>query len=120
MRRGALFYHTLNGARVGDLFMSLIHAAALNHAALLEYRAAPAPCRRGRRPPRYLGALELSAARTPQQAGPACLISGSARQSSLAQCGRKDTYLGRRRPSHKENAVAIAEASSRFLKLLAF
>lgn len=29
-RRNALFYKTLNGARVGDLFMSLIHTCELN------------------------------------------------------------------------------------------
>jgi hypothetical protein len=28
-RKNALFYHTLNGAQVGDLFMSLIHACQL-------------------------------------------------------------------------------------------
>lgn len=31
-RRNALFYKTLNGARVGDLFMSLIHTCELNGA----------------------------------------------------------------------------------------
>jgi transposase len=29
-RKNALFYKTLNGARVGDLFMSLIHTCELN------------------------------------------------------------------------------------------
>ncbi len=29
-RKNALFYKTLNGARVGDLFMTLIHTAELN------------------------------------------------------------------------------------------
>ena len=29
-RKNALFYKTLNGARVGDVFMSLIHTAELN------------------------------------------------------------------------------------------
>jgi hypothetical protein len=29
-RRNALFYKTLNGAAVGDLFMSLIHTCELN------------------------------------------------------------------------------------------
>ena len=29
-RRNALFYKTLNGAGVGDLFMSLIHTCELN------------------------------------------------------------------------------------------
>jgi hypothetical protein len=29
-RKNALFYRTLNGARVGDLFMSLIHTCQLN------------------------------------------------------------------------------------------
>jgi transposase len=28
-RKNALFYRTINGARVGDLFMSLIHTAEL-------------------------------------------------------------------------------------------
>ena len=30
-RKNALFYKTLNGAHVGDVFMSLIHTAELNH-----------------------------------------------------------------------------------------
>jgi len=30
-RKNALFYKTLNGAHVGDVFMSLIHSAELNH-----------------------------------------------------------------------------------------
>jgi hypothetical protein len=29
-RKGALFYKTLNGARAGDLFMSVIHTCELN------------------------------------------------------------------------------------------
>ena len=29
-RRNSLFYKTLNGARVGDLFMTLIHTCELN------------------------------------------------------------------------------------------
>jgi hypothetical protein len=29
-RKNALFYKTLNGAQVGDLFMSLIHTCELN------------------------------------------------------------------------------------------
>jgi len=29
-RKNALFYKTMNGARVGDLFMSLIHTCELN------------------------------------------------------------------------------------------
>jgi transposase len=36
-RRNALFYRTLNGAHVGDIFMSLIHTAELNHIAPFEY-----------------------------------------------------------------------------------
>ena len=36
-RKNALFYRTLAGARVGDLFMSLIHTAELNHIAPFEY-----------------------------------------------------------------------------------
>lgn len=36
-RRNALFYKTLNGARVGDLFMSLIHTCELNGANPFEY-----------------------------------------------------------------------------------
>jgi hypothetical protein len=36
-RRNALFYKTLNGARVGDIFMSLIHTAELNAAAPFDY-----------------------------------------------------------------------------------
>ena len=36
-RKNALFYKTVNGAHVGDLFMSLIHTAELNHANPFEY-----------------------------------------------------------------------------------
>lgn len=36
-RRNSLFYKTLNGARVGDLFMSLIHTCELNGANSFEY-----------------------------------------------------------------------------------
>jgi transposase len=36
-RKNALFYKTLNGAHVGDIFMSLIHTAELNDAAPFDY-----------------------------------------------------------------------------------
>jgi hypothetical protein len=36
-RKNALFYKTLNGARVGDLFMSLIHTCELNGVNPFEY-----------------------------------------------------------------------------------
>ena len=36
-RRNALFYKTLNGAGVGDLFMSLIHTCELNGANPFDY-----------------------------------------------------------------------------------
>lgn len=39
-RNNAYFYRTLNGARVGDIFMSLIHTAELNHIAPFEYLVA--------------------------------------------------------------------------------
>jgi transposase len=39
-RRNALFYRTLNGAAVGDLFMSLIHTCELNGANPFEYLTA--------------------------------------------------------------------------------
>ena len=39
-RKNALFFKTLNGARVADLFMSLIHTAELNDVAPFEYLAA--------------------------------------------------------------------------------
>jgi hypothetical protein len=39
-RRNSLFYKTLNGARVGDIFMSLIHTAELNGVAPFEYLVA--------------------------------------------------------------------------------
>jgi transposase len=35
-----LFYKTLHGARVGDVFMSLIHTAELNSIAAFEYLVA--------------------------------------------------------------------------------
>ena len=39
-RKNALFYKSLNGAAVGDLFMSLIHTCALNHVNPSEYLVA--------------------------------------------------------------------------------
>jgi transposase len=39
-RKSALFYRTLNGARVGDVFMSLIYTAELNEVAPFEYLVA--------------------------------------------------------------------------------
>ena len=39
-RKNALFYKTLNGAHVGDVFMSLIHTAELNHVAPFDYLVA--------------------------------------------------------------------------------
>ena len=36
-RKNALFYKTMNGARVGDLFMSLIHTAELNGVSAYDY-----------------------------------------------------------------------------------
>ena len=36
-RKNAMFYKTLNGARVGDLFMSLIHTCQLNGVNALDY-----------------------------------------------------------------------------------
>jgi hypothetical protein len=36
-RKNALFYRTLNGAQVGDLFMSLIHTCQLNGVNSFEY-----------------------------------------------------------------------------------
>jgi transposase len=36
-RKSAMFYKTLNGARVGDVFMSLIYTAELNEVAPFEY-----------------------------------------------------------------------------------
>jgi len=36
-RKNALFYKTLNGAQVGDLFMSLIHTCELNGANPFDY-----------------------------------------------------------------------------------
>lgn len=39
-RKNALFYRTLNGARVGDVFMSLIHSAELNAVQPFDYLVA--------------------------------------------------------------------------------
>jgi hypothetical protein len=36
-RKNALFYKTMNGARVGDLFMSLIHTCELNQVNPFDY-----------------------------------------------------------------------------------
>ena len=47
-RKNALFYKTMNGAHVGDLFMSLIHTCELNGANpfdyLTEFLRHPADC----------------------------------------------------------------------------
>jgi hypothetical protein len=40
-RKNALFYKTQNGARVGDIFMSLIHTAELTHENPFDYLVAP-------------------------------------------------------------------------------
>ena len=63
-RKNALFYKTRNGARVGDLFMSLIYTCQLNEANPFDYltelqRHADAGCGQ----PRALDALELPAQR---------------------------------------------------------
>jgi transposase len=39
-RKNALFYKTLNGARVGDMFMTFIHTAELNGVNLFDYLVA--------------------------------------------------------------------------------
>ena len=39
-RKNALFYRTLAGAPVGDVFMSLIHTAELNHIEPFDYLVA--------------------------------------------------------------------------------
>ena len=39
-RKNALFFKTLNGARVGDIFMSLIHSCELNGVRPYEYLVA--------------------------------------------------------------------------------
>ena len=39
-RKNALFYRTLNGAQVGDLFMSLIHTCELSSANPFDYLTA--------------------------------------------------------------------------------
>jgi hypothetical protein len=39
-RKNSLFYKTLNGARVGDIYMSLIHTAELNAMSPFEYLVA--------------------------------------------------------------------------------
>jgi transposase len=39
-RKNSLFYKTLNGARVGDTFMSLIHTAELNGVNAFDYLVA--------------------------------------------------------------------------------
>jgi transposase len=56
-RKNSLFYRTLNGAKVGDLFMTLIHTAELHRVeafdyllALLRHADPRAPRRRGHRP----------------------------------------------------------------------
>jgi hypothetical protein len=36
-RKNALFYRTMNGAQVGDLFMSLIHTCQLNGVNSFDY-----------------------------------------------------------------------------------
>ena len=69
-RKNSLFYKTQNGARVGDLFMSLIHTAELSGADPFRYsrRCSPTPPRDGRQP-LPLDALELSRRTGHQRAG---------------------------------------------------
>ena len=65
-RKNALFYRTLHGAEVGDLFMSLIHTCELcgaNSLRLPDRVAAARPGTDGQ--PRGVDALEL-----PRDAGP--------------------------------------------------
>jgi len=66
-RKGSLFYKTLNGARVGDLFMSLIYSAELAGAnpfdyltALLEHRDDVARCPEDWMPWNYRASLDAS------------------------------------------------------------
>ena len=66
-RKNALFYKTLNGAEVGDLFMSLIHTCELNGANSVRLPDRVAAARRGvDSQPRGVDALEL-----PRDAGAA-------------------------------------------------
>ena len=59
-RKNALFYKTLNGARVGDLFMSLIHTCELNEANPFDYLTELLRHRRGTdRAPGGVDAVEL-------------------------------------------------------------
>jgi len=66
-RKGSLFYKTLNGARVGDLFMSLIYSAELAGAnpfdylsAVLEHRDDVARCPEDWMPWNYRASLDAS------------------------------------------------------------
>jgi hypothetical protein len=75
-RKGSLFYKTLNGARVGDLFMSLIYSAELAGINPVEYLTAllerPADLRRypeAWMPWNYLANLDVPA--SSEQTAPA-------------------------------------------------
>ena len=60
-RKNSLSYKTLNGARTGDLFMSLIHTCRLNGVNPFDYLLAIATHARGRQTgPEGLAAVELS------------------------------------------------------------
>jgi hypothetical protein len=39
-RKGSMFYKTLNGARVGDMYMTLVHTAELNGVSPFDYLVA--------------------------------------------------------------------------------
>jgi hypothetical protein len=60
-RKNALFYRTLNGAQVGDLFMSLIHTCQLCGITSFDLPGRVAtPCPGTGRPARRMDAVELS------------------------------------------------------------
>ena len=58
-RKNALFYRTLNGAQVGDLYMSLIHTCQLCGANSFNYLSDAATCGGTGEPTGGLDALEL-------------------------------------------------------------
>ena len=66
-RKNALFYRTLNGAQVGDLFMSLIHTCQLCGANSFDYLIELQRHARNWLPTRRVDAVEL-----PRDAGADC------------------------------------------------
>jgi hypothetical protein len=115
-RKNALFYRTLNGAHVGDVFMSLIHTAELNQIAPFEYLVAlqrNAAAVAARTPP--IGCRGTTRLRsrnvTPVPTRPRRLIRAS--NHRVKHACRRDTLIGAAGDLSSCSAVWIKRRSKR-------